>query len=302
MGTPEFAVPSLERLFTDGHDICGVFTREDKPKGRGMTLTQPPVKGKALTLGFEVFQPAGFRDGSAEEIIKDLQPELIAVVAYGRILPQSVLGIPSRGCVNVHASLLPKYRGAAPIQWAIANGERVTGVTTQLIAAGIDVGDVLLREETPIGGDEDAEALAARLSLMGAELLSRTVAGIAEESVHPIPQEDALATHAPILTKEDGMIDWGRPASDIHCLVRGMRPWPSAWTKLGGNTLKVHAAGVCEGLGRPGQILRTDSDGLEVACGQGSLLITSLQAEGGRRMDAGEYLRGHALPPGQILG
>ncbi len=300
MGTPEFAVPSLDRLLKDGHTVAGVFTQPDKPKGRGHKLAPPPVKELAMQHGLPVYQPEKMRDGQALAILRELAPELIVVVAYGKILPKDILELPKYGCINLHGSLLPKYRGAAPIQWSVLNGDPVGGVTTMYMAEGLDSGDMILSRSTPIGGDETSGELYGRLAEIGAQLLSETVMLIAEGKAPRIPQDDAAATHAPMLQKDQALIDWTKPAGQLHNLIRGMHPWPVAHTLLEGKPLKVHKAAVAEGSGPAGCVL--DEKRMIVACGQGALELVEIQAEGSRRMTAADYLRGHPVKKGVILG
>lgn len=300
MGTPDFAIPPLKRLVADGHEILGVFTRPDKPKGRGKKLLPTPVKEYALTENIPVYQPAGFKSGEALRILEELGPQLIVVVAYGRILPESVLNLPPYGCINVHASLLPKYRGAAPIQWSIIRGERQTGVSTMFMAQGLDEGDVIYQEKTEISPRETGETLYRRLSQMGAELLSRTVRGMALGTAPRVPQNGAEATFAPPITKEDTLLDWTRPARELLNLMHGADPKPGAWAALEGQLFRFFDGEVTSCAGLPGQVLRAGpKEGLLIACGAGTgLEITCLQAQGGRRMGAKDYLRGHEILPG----
>ncbi|WP_186564521.1 methionyl-tRNA formyltransferase [Lawsonibacter celer] len=301
MGTPEFAVPSLEKLIADGHEICGVFTQPDKPKNRGMKLLPTPVKVCAQAHGIPVHQPIKLRDGSALELIRRLDPELIVVAAYGRILPDEILNVPPKGCINVHSSLLPKYRGAAPINWAVLNGDTVTGVTIMHMAHDLDAGDIIDMVSTPIGPDENAEALYGRLARLGAELLGDVVQSIQAGRAARTPQDDAQATLAPMLTKQLSPIDWSRPAQDIHNQVRGLIPWPAASAELGGKRCKVFSAAVLqEGTSAaPGTILEAGKNGIWVACGGGTVLnLLELQPDGGKRMKAADYLRGHPIQVG----
>ena len=300
MGTPEFAVPVLERILQDGHEVAGVFTQPDKPQGRGYKLTPPPVKELALQYGIPVFQPVKMRDGQALSILQELKPELVVVVAYGKILPKEILETPPLGCVNVHASLLPKYRGAGPIQWSVINGEKETGVTTMYMAEGLDTGDMILKAVTPIKEQETAGQLHDRLSVLGAECLSKTLAQIEAGTAPRIPQEDSLSTYAPMLSKELGRLDFARPAQELHCLIRGVSPWPGAYTFLEGKLLKVHSALLAEGEGHPGELL--DSKKLVVACGEGALELTEVQLAGAKRMSGPVFLMGKQLPKGALLG
>ena len=297
MGTPDFAVASLKRLVADGHDICGVFTQPDKPKNRGMKLIAPPVKEYALTQGLHVYQPLKMKDGTALELVRSLAPELIVVAAYGRILPEDILNTPKYGAINVHSSILPKYRGAAPINWAILNGDAVTGVSIMYMAPELDAGDVILCRETAIDPDEDAVALTARLAELGAQALSETVEQLRAGTAHRTVQDHSAYTYAPMLTKDMGVIDWTKPAGHIHNQVRGLIPWPCASTELGGATVKIFRTEVgSETAKAPGTVAAAGKAGIDVACGDGRLLrILELQPQGGRRMAAADYLRGHPL-------
>lgn len=299
-GTPEFAVPSLRKLIEAGHDIPAVVTQPDKAKGRGHVLSEPPVKVLAKQRGLTVLQPNGIRSDEFASTIMSYAPELIIVVAYGKIIPPAVLKIPRYGCVNVHASLLPKYRGAAPIQWSIIKGEEKTGVTTMQMDEGLDTGDILHMAETPIAPDDTAETLSARLSVMGADLLMATIDGIATGSVRPIPQQ-GVASYAPVLKKEDGCIDWERPARDIFNLVRGTYPWPGAYFYLSGERVAVLRAGVVEGRGLPGQIDKIQSDDVFVGTGEGLLVLADVKPDGRKVMTAGACVRGRRLKEGAFF-
>ena len=279
MGTPDFAVASLRRLVADGHEVCGVFTQPDKPKNRGHKLVPTPVKEFALTENIPVYQPLKMRDGTALELVQSLAPELTVVAAYGRILPEDILEAPRYGSINVHSSLLPKYRGAAPINWAILNGEETTGVSIMYMAKELDAGDVILQKETPIGPDEDAQALTVRLADLGAEALSEAVAAIGNGTAARTP------------------LDWTRSAREIDCQVRGLIPWPCAACELAGQRFKVYRTAPGEQTGAaPGTVLSAGKQGIQVACGRGeSLYLTEIQAEGGKRMAAASYLLGHPL-------
>jgi len=294
MGTPDFAAASLKRLYADGHDVAGVFTRPDKPKGRGMATAFSPVKELALEHGTPVYQPVMLKDDGVAGILRSLGCSMIAAVAYGRILPPEILSLPEYGCVNIHGSLLPKYRGAAPVQWAVINGERETGVTSIFMAEGIDDGDIIYREKTPIHENETAGELAARLSYMGAELLSKTIDSISGGRAGRTTQDHGAATYAPLITKKICPIDWSDTASAIKAKVRGLNPWPAATAKLGGETVKIFVVdAVRKPTGRaPGEIVPAGGPGLEIACSDGSVVVKELQAPGGKRMGAGEYLRG----------
>lgn len=301
MGTPDFAVPSLEALLTAGHTICGVFTQPDKPKNRGMKLLPTPVKECALSHGLPVFQPEKLRDGTALAQIQALAPELIVVAAYGRILPQNILDCPPKGCINVHSSLLPKYRGAAPINWAILNGEKETGVTIMHMAAALDAGDVISRLATSIGPDETAPELTARLAELGGKLLSETVAQIEAGTAVRIPQEEAQATLAPMLDKELSPLDFSKSAQTLHDQVRGLLPWPAAVAQVGETRCKIFATKVEKQTGVPGTVLEAGKNGLVVACGENALRIVELQPDGGKRMRSADYLRGHPIEEGKTL-
>ena len=300
MGTPAFAVPSLRALVEAGHEVCGVFTQPDRPKNRGMKLLPTPVKEYAITQDIPVFQPATLKDGTALEQIRDLAPQLIAVAAYGRILPRELLDCPPLGCINVHSSLLPKYRGAAPINWAVLRGEAETGVTIMHMAPELDAGDIILQRSTSIAPDETAEELLLRLAEMGGELLVEAVAQLAAGTAPRTPQDPAKATYAPMLSRELSPIDWTRSAQEIHDQVRGLIPWPTATTQvIGGRTVKIFATAVTgKTAAAPGTILAAGEAGIDIACGDGRVLrVLELQAEGKRRISAADYLRGNPIRP-----
>lgn len=299
MGTPDFAVPCLQRLLEDGHEVPAVFTQPDKPVGRHAVLTPPPVKQLALSHGIPVYQPTKMRDGTVAALLRELAPDCLVVVAYGRILPQEILDVPPRGCVNIHGSLLPRYRGAAPIQWSVIRGETVTGVTSMFMDAGMDTGDIIDTLTTPIGENETAGELFERLAPLGARLLSTTLAAIADGTVTRRPQNDAEATMAPMLEKAMGRLDLTRPARELHNQVRGMNPWPGAFCTVGGKTLKIHETRVAAGSGAPGTLLCADP--VTVACGEGALQLVTVQPEGKPRMAAEAWLRGARLPQGARL-
>lgn len=303
MGTPEIAVAPLERLVAAGHEIAGVFSQPDKPVGRRQQLAAPAVKRAAEAHGIAVFQPTKVRTEETRELFASLRPEAAIVFAYGRILPPGLLAVPPRGCINIHASLLPAYRGAAPIQWAIARGESETGVTTMLMDEGLDTGDILLQRATPIGPQETAVELGARLSEIGAELILETLARIDE--IAPRKQDDAAATFAPILKREDGEIDWSLEAREIADRCRGFQPWPGTWTTLDGARLHVWSAEAEAGPteAAPGTVVEARGARLAVACGDGSLLVArEVQLEGKRRMTARDFLNGVRLTAGTTLG
>lgn len=300
MGTPDFAVASLKRLVEDGHDVCGVFTQPDKPKNRGMKMMFSPVKEYALSQNLTVYQPLKMRDGEALGIVQQLQPELIVVAAYGRILPEEILDAPKYGSINVHSSLLPAYRGAAPINWAILDGLDETGVTIMYMAKELDAGDIIHAVKTPIGIHETAQELTMRLADLGAQALSDTVEMLAAGTAVRTPQEHEKHTYAPMLSKALSPIDWNRTARQIHDQVRGLIPWPCASTVVGGKNVKVfQTAFGTETTAAPGTVVSSGKQGIEIACGDGrTLFITQLQAEGGKRMAAADYLRGHSVQVG----
>lgn len=300
MGTPDFAVPHLQALLDHPYDVAGVFTQTDKPKGRGYQLTPPPVKELAVSRGIPVFQPRTLRDGEALAQLQTLQPDLIIVVAYGKILPREILDLPRLGCINVHGSLLPKYRGAGPIQWAVLNGETVTGVTTMYMADGIDTGAMLESASLEIEPDETADELRGRLSLLGAKLLLSTVEKAEQGRLEPKEQDEALATHAPMLSKELSQIDFSKPAREVHNLIRGLSSWPAAYTFYQGKRLKVYRSHLVQGTGEPGTLL--DSKHFVVACGEGAVQLTEVQYEGSRKMSGEEFLRGKKPGEHEVLG
>ena len=297
MGTPDIAATCLKKLLSDGFDVVGVFTQPDRPKGRGMKMVYSPVKEVALAAGLPVYQPENFRTDEPVEQLKALQPDIVAVVAYGRILPQRVLDIPAKGCVNIHASLLPQYRGSAPYQWAVLDGLKETGVSAQHMVLQMDAGDVIDVAKTPIGGNETAGELLDRLAVLGADLLSRTLTRFENGSVEAARQNEEEVTFAPMLDKNMCPIDWTKTAQQVHNHVRGLHPWPVATAELAGTKFKIHQTVVLEDapVAAPGTILGLTKTGLQVACGSGAVEIRSLQAEGGKRMAAPDYFRGHPL-------
>ena len=300
MGTPDFAVPSLRALIEAGHDVCAVYTQPDKPQGRKQILTAPPVKTLALEHNIPVFQPNTLKKEDEQARLRALAPEVIIVVAYGKLLPKAVLDIPPRGCINVHGSLLPRWRGAAPIQWAVIAGDEKAGVTTMQMTEGLDTGDMLLTYETKIGEKETAGELFDRLAQAGAELLTETLVQLDE--IIPRPQDDAQSCYAHMLDKQMAVIDWSKSAHEIDCLIRGLNPWPIALTSLAGERLKVFAAEPVSGFGAPGAVLEADpKKGLTVACGEGALKLAEIQLVGGKRMKATDFLRGHAVEAGTKL-
>ena len=301
MGTPDFAVPSLQALIDAGHDVCAVYTQPDKPQGRKQILTAPPVKTLALEHDIPVFQPNTLKNEDEQARLRELAPEVIIVVAYGKLLPKAVLDIPPHGCINVHGSLLPRWRGAAPIQWAVIAGDEMAGVTTMQMAEGLDTGDMLLTYETKVGETETAGELFDRLAQSGAELLTQTLVKLDE--ITPRPQDDAQSCYAHMLDKQMAVIDWSKSAHEIDCLIRGLNPWPIALTTLSGERLKVFAAEKAAGNGEPGTVLEADpKKGLTVACGEGALKLIEIQLVGGKRMKATDFLRGHVIEVGTKLG
>ena len=300
MGTPDFAVPSLQALIDAGHEVCAVYTQPDKPQGRKQILTAPPVKTLALEHDIPVFQPNTLKNEDEQARLRELAPEVIIVVAYGKLLPKAVLDIPPHGCINVHGSLLPRWRGAAPIQWAVIAGDEMAGVTTMQMAEGLDTGDMLLTYETKVGEKETAGELFDRLAQSGAELLIQTLVKLDE--ITPRPQDDAQSCYAHMLDKQMAVIDWSKSAHEIDCLIRGLNPWPIALTMLSGERLKVFAAEKAAGRGEPGTVLEADpKKGLTVACGEGALKLIEIQLVGGKRMKATDFLRGHVIEVGTKL-
>ncbi len=296
MGTPDIAATCLKKILSDGFEVVGVYTQPDRPKGRGMKLVASPVKEVALAAGIPVFQPDSFREEETVEALRALKPDVCAVVAYGRILPQKVLDVPKLGCVNIHASVLPKYRGSAPYQWAVLDGLEETGVTAMYLCREMDAGDIIDVSKTPIGENETAGELLDRLAVLGADLLSKTLSRFEKEGKVPAtPQNPDEVSYAPMLDKTMCPIDWNKSALQVHNHVRGLHPWPVATMTLQGKTFKVHDTRVVSGSGAPGQILGLTKTGLVIACGEGAVEITSLQAEGGKRMAAPDYFRGHPL-------
>ena len=295
MGTPDIAATCLKKILADGFDVVGVYTQPDRPKGRGMKLVASPVKEVAAAAGIPVLQPENFREDASVEQLRALQPDICAVVAYGRILPQKVLDVPKYGCINIHASLLPKYRGSAPYQWAVLDGLTETGVTAMYLTREMDAGDIIDVSKTPIGENETAGELLEHLAVLGAELLSKTLTRFESGKVPSTPQDASGVSYAPMLDKSMCPIDWTKTAQQVHNHVRGLHPWPVATMELQGKTFKVHATRVVEGSGKPGEILGLTKTGLRIACGEGAVEIISLQAEGGKRMAAPDYFRGHPL-------
>ncbi|MBO5853071.1 MAG: methionyl-tRNA formyltransferase [Clostridia bacterium] len=302
MGTPEFAVPTLKSLVNSSYNVVGVFTQPDKAVGRKQILTPPPVKVCANEFGIPVFQPNSLKTAEAEELIKSLMPDAIVVVAYGKILPMNILNIPKYGCVNGHASILPRHRGASPIQWALVCGDKTTGVTTQLMGEGIDTGDILLTEETNIKENETAGELHDRLSIITASLMVNTLHGLENNTITPIKQDDTLANYAPIINKEMGHLKFDKTAEEICNLIRGFNPWPAAYFMLGGKRVKVFSAKVSEDTNKaPATVIKSDGE-LVIACKDGSAIsLLEIQVEGSKRMSAKDYLIGHSVTEGECL-
>ena len=295
MGTPDIAATCLKKILADGFEVVGVYTQPDRPKGRGMKMVFSPVKEVAIAHNIPVFQPENFRSDEDVQTLADLKPDVCAVVAYGRILPQRVLDIATHGNVNIHASLLPQYRGSAPYQWAVLDGLTETGVTAQHMVLQMDAGDIIDVAKTPIGENETAGELLERLAVLGADLLSRVLKKFENGSPEGMKQEESQVSFAPMLDKNMCPIDWTKTARQVHNQVRGLHPWPVATMELKGQKFKVHATAVVDGEGKPGEILGLTKTGLKIACGEGAIEVRSLQAEGGKRMNAPDYFRGHPL-------
>ena len=298
MGTPDIAATCLEKIVADGHDVIAVYTQPDCPKGRGMKMVYSAVKEVALKHNLPVYQPENFREDAVVEEFATLQPDIAAVVAYGRILPQRVLDIPVKGCINIHASILPRYRGSAPYQWAVLDGEKETGVTAMYLCGEMDAGDIIDVSTTPIGENETAGELLDRLAVLGAELLSKTLCCFEKGSVEHQPQDPCKVCYAPMLDKSICPIDWTKTACQIHNKVRGLHPWPVATAEIGGKKMKIHETRVVEETTSraPGEVVELNKKGLRMACGGGTVIeIRQLQAEGGKRMAAPDYFRGHPL-------
>jgi methionyl-tRNA formyltransferase len=302
MGSGSFAIPSLLALLDAGHEVAAVVTQPDREKGRGRAVTPPPVKPVALARGLPVLQPGRVKEPEAQAALRALAPDVQVVVAYGQILPTSVIEIPRLRTVNVHGSLLPRYRGAAPVQWAIVRGERETGVTTMLIDAGLDTGPTLLARAEPIRDDDTADVLEARLAQVGASVLVETLAGLQSGTLVAVPQDHERATQAPIIRKEDGVVDWTAPAVEIERRVRGFHPWPGTSTTIAGRGLRILRARVGGGDGAPGSVVAVDRDGIHVACGQGTLVLQDVQPESKRPMAASAFALGARLSAGARLG
>jgi len=304
MGTPQFAVPGLRALHESGYDICLVVTQPDRPKGRGRIVTPSPVKAIAIDLGIQVIQPASIKTAEFSEQIKSHKPDFQIVIAYGKILSENILAIPRVGTINIHASLLPKLRGPAPIQWAVINGERQTGITAMLMDKGMDTGDILLTAPEPVLPEDTAGTLHDRLAVKGAKVLIETLKKFADRTIHPTPQDHSLATYAPLLSKDDGLIDWSESAQSLERFIRGVTPWPGAYTFFEETRLKIFksapiAAATAE---PPGTVQQGFPDELRVATGDGMLSILEIQGAAAKRMPIKDYLKGHDIPPGSVLG
>jgi methionyl-tRNA formyltransferase len=297
MGTPEFAVSSLAACFELG-DVVAVVTQPDKPKGRGNTLAAPPVKELALSRGVPVLQPVKLRTPPFSEELRKFAPDVCVVTAYGRILPKDLLDLPPKGCVNVHASLLPRFRGAAPIQWAIAHGDAETGVSLMVMDEGLDTGPVLAMKRLPIPADETSASLHVKLAALGGEVLRESLPAYLRGELKPVPQPSEGVVLAPIIDKDQGRLDFTKPAVELERRLRAFTPWPGAFTTLGGKLLKVHRMRAAGSTGTPGTVLAANLDGIEVACGEGSLVLLEIQPEGKRVMSAADFLAGHKLAPG----
>lgn len=296
MGTPDIAATCLKKILEDGFDVVAVYTKPDRPKGRGMKMEISPVKRIAVEAGIPVFQPENFREEETVQQLRDLKPDVCAVVAYGRLLPQNVLDVPTYGCINIHASALPKYRGSAPYQWTVLDGQTETGVTAMYLVQKMDAGDIIEISKTTVGENETAGELLDRLAVLGADLLSKTLGRFASgEKVTATRQDESQVTFAPLLDKSMCPIDWSKTARQVHNQVRGLHPWPVATMELDGKQFKVHETRVVPGHGVPGTVLELNKNGLVIACGQDAVEIRSLQAEGGKRMRAPDYFRGHPL-------
>lgn len=299
MGTPDFAVPSLKAI-AKHHNVLAVFTQPDKPVGRKMVMTPPDVKVCAQELSIPVYQPVKLREGDNDKIIRELNPDVIVVVAYGQILPENILNIPKYGCINVHGSLLPKYRGAAPIQWSVLNGDTVTGVTTMYMEKGLDTGDILLKEEYEIGINETAGEVFDNLAMLGGELILKTLEYAQKGMLKPVKQDDSLSSYAKMLDKSMCKIDFSKTNKEVHNKVRGLCPWPVASTVFNGKVLKIFETRLADGKGKPGEVISTNP--LTVACGEGAVVVNSVQLQGKKRMDSNVFLQGHKINIGTIIG
>ncbi len=305
MGTPDFAVPSLEMLVNEGYEVVAAVTQPDKPKGRGNKLTAPPVKEFALLHGVDVLQPEKIKTPEFIEQIRALNPDLLITAAYGKILTKDLLEVPTKGCINVHGSLLPAYRGAAPINWAVINGEKKTGITTMFTDVGIDTGDMLLKKELEINPDMTVGELHDKMAVLGAEVLKETLIELKKGTLKRIPQQDSESTYAPMINKELGLIDWNKTAQQVHNLVRGTDPWPGAYTFLNGNRMRVWKTSLTNEKSDShniGQIIEVSDDGILVKCSDEYILIREIQFDSSKRMRVRDYIRGHQIDAGEILG
>ncbi|UCD79839.1 MAG: methionyl-tRNA formyltransferase [Desulfobacterales bacterium] len=303
MGTPHFSVPGLKALHENGYKVTLVVTQPDRPRGRGRKVTASPVKATAMNLGIQVIQPASIKTAEFADHITSCKPDFQVVIAYGKILPENVLAIPRIGTINIHASLLPKLRGPAPIQWAIINGERETGVCSMLMDKGMDTGDILLTAPEPVKPQDTAGTLHDRLALKGARVLTDTLKKFADHTIHPLPQNHRLATYAPLLTKDDGLINWNKSAESLERFIRGVTPWPGAYTFYGETRLKIFKSTplAIETMDSPGTVLQGFPDELRVATGNGVLSILEIQGASGKRMSVRDFLQGHNIPTGSVL-
>lgn len=302
MGTPEFAEVSLKALVEDNRDVVCVITQPDKPKGRGYEMAMPEVKVYAMEKNIPVYQPDTLKDEAILPLLEEYQPDVIIVVAYGKILPEYVLNFPKYGCINIHGSLLPKYRGAAPIQRAVIDGERVSGVTSMYMEKGLDTGDMLIKRELPIGRETTAGEYHDALAILGGEVLLETLDALSEGALTPEKQDDSLSTYASQLSKAEGEINWNNTSTEIYNKVRGLNPWPKAFSFIGGKRFVVDFVYKSEQGGKAGEVLSADKDGILVACGEGSVLIKEIKVEGKKKMSAEDYLRGHKIEKGTLLG
>jgi methionyl-tRNA formyltransferase len=304
MGTPPFAVPALKALYDNGYNVTTVVTQPDRPRGRGRRVSPPAVKAAALDLGYRVLQPASIKTTEFNDFIVQQKPDLLVVIAYGKILPENVLALPRLGTINVHASLLPKYRGPAPIQWAVINGETETGVCTQMMEKELDTGDILLSAREIIKSDDTSGDLYDRLAEKGATVLIDTLKGLTAKTIQPVSQDHSRATYAPMLSKDDGLINWNKAAESLESFIRGVTPWPGAYTFWGDKRLKIFKSRLVETeiSGPPGTVLKSFPDELLVATASGALAIEEIQGASGKRLHIREFLRGHPITPGAVLG
>ncbi len=302
MGTPEFAQVSLKALIDDRRDVIGVITQPDKPKGRGYEMSMPEVKIFALEQNIPVYQPETLRDEAILPLLQELNPDIIVVVAYGKILPEYILNYPKYGCINIHGSLLPEYRGAAPIQRAVIDGKKVSGVTSMYMEKGLDTGDMLIKAELSIGEETTAGEYHDALAVLGGEVLLKTLDGLKEGTITPEKQEDSLSTYASQLSKAEGEIDWNNTNEQIYNKVRGLNPWPKAFSFIGGKRFVVDFVYKCDDEGNAGEVISADCDGIKVACKKGSVIIKEIKVEGKKKMSAEDYLRGHKIEKGTKLG